>query len=121
MGLRNRGGPVQTLRDPDRRSFLGRVLGGALLAAAGAVPGAEAVARPRRSPRRMVVDRDPADPARPAAIGRQRTSPPGPRPRPADTDFGYNSDPGGLGALIGSQAPRQRFVVCPGHRRCPRR
>ena len=104
-------------RNLDRRSFLIRVAGGALLAGTGLAIGGPGEARqtPRRAPtRQMRVDADPRDPARPIpprtqGVGRQQ-----PRPRPS-----LDSDPGD--AAGSGHGPVGRIVICPGHRRCPRR
>ena len=107
-------------RTGSRRSFLSLVAGGLLAAAAGsfvAAPGAQS--RPRRKARRMIVDNDPADPARDVGAPRPprrptritaNPSPPPPTPGP---DSGSGPDPG--------RGPMSRFVICPGNRRCPGR
>ena len=95
----------------DRRSFLSRVAGGLLIAGAG-----EAQARPsrRRRPvsRQMLLDADPKDPARPVPSTYQGHG----RPRTGITDSDP-SDPAGTGP----GRPLERFVICPGNARCPRR
>lgn len=104
---------MQTDRRPSRRSFLAQVAGGGLIVGAGLIFGAKgSAAQPKTRPgtRRMVVDADPRDPARP-------TGAPPAQPRPADTD---PVDPAGRGARVNRATPRGRFVVCPGNTRCPR-
>ncbi len=106
-------------RSVGRRSFMALVAGGGLAFGAGLVlPSSgttQASSRRTATSRRMIVDRDPSDPARLPA-------PPAPEPaRP-------NPPPPHIGSIGGSvpgrqhrsPGPRQRFVVCPGHRRCPR-
>jgi hypothetical protein len=118
---------ARTPRKLSRRSFLACVIGGAAVSGALATPPAQAPAS-----RRMVVDSDPSDPARPEPT--------------VDTDTGSNSDRPGLGrsrtgavrpapraepppapsAAIPPPppptpgGPRSSFVICPGHPRCPK-
>ena len=130
-----------------RRSFLARIGAGGLVAGYG-VGTLEAEARPRRRvPMRMAIDSDPRDPARPPAPpaatssrGRVRTGfsdrDTGPEADPAnygrrgnprrragisDNDSGPAADPIGQGHGPGRPTQVQRFVVCPGNSRCPRR
>lgn len=92
-------------RIASRRSFLAQVAGAAL---AVVVLGAPAHAGRRR--RRMAVDADPRDPARPL------TTPPPQRPR---ISGGMPMPPPGP---PGPDIPApSRFVICPGNRRCPGR
>jgi hypothetical protein len=119
----------------DRRSFLFRVAGGVLIAGTALIAGSESEAKRRRrrpAPRQMLVDADPRDPARPASSGlpnsRRRTGitdsdpsdPVGEDHRRARRRSGLTdrdpTDPAGAG-----QGLRQRFVICPGNARCPRR
>lgn len=107
---------MQKLRHPSRRSFLSQVAGGSLLIGAGLIAGAGKVGAQAtgQASRQMVVDADPRDPARPPANPRTRPSP------PTDSDAGRNSDAGGRGQPNqSSSAPAERFIVCPGHPRCP--
>lgn len=109
---------MKTSRTLGRRSFMTLVAGGGLVGAGLILtaPGAAQV-RTRRTttPRRMAVDADPRDPARMPVV--PRPDPPSPPSNPIT---------GVSGNLHGRSqrpvpAPTQRFVVCPGHRRCPRR
>ena len=112
---------MQRLRYLTRRSFLARVAGGGLIAGAGLIFGAnDGAARQKGQPetRRMVVDADPRDPARPPSH-HPRIAPPS---RPTDRDSGPNSDPTGTGhhgRATNATGPVERFVVCPGNPRCP--
>jgi hypothetical protein len=112
---------VQAFRTVTRRSFLARVASGGLVAGAGLSFGAAGgAARQKGDPptRRMVVDADPRDPARPPRT-HASVAPPS---RPTDRDSGPHSDhPGAGGHARGANAagPRERFVVCPGNPRCP--
>jgi hypothetical protein len=113
------GDPVKKSRSVGRRSFLALVAGGGLafgtglvLASAGAT---QASSRRTAPPRRMIVDRDPSDPARLPAPPAPEPTRPSPRP-PRIGSIGGNV----LRRQQRSPGPRQRFVVCPGHRRCPR-
>ncbi len=103
---------MQTDRRASRRSFLTQVAGGGLVIGAGLIFGTSGQAQKGTPSRQMVIDVDPNDPARPP-------SPPPPRPRAADRDSGPNSDPQGMGPMTRS-TPHERFVICPGHSRCPR-
>lgn len=112
---------MQAFRTVTRRSFLARVAGGGLIAGAGLSFGANGgAAQPKAGPetRRMVVDADPRDPARPPSH-HPRIAPPS---RPIDRDSGPNSDPAGAGnhgRATNAAGPIERFVVCPGNPRCP--
>lgn len=131
-----------------RRSFLEQVAGGGLLAGCVAmVAGPAAAQRRRRRPedaplpqRRMAVDADAADPARPmpgapAARAECSDSDGGRHGDPVgrgrhcggplttgctDRDAGAGGDPVGRGRHCGSAGPRERWVLCPGHPRCIR-
>jgi hypothetical protein len=112
---------VQAFRTVTRRSFLARVAGGGLVAGAGLSFGAAGgAAQPKGQPetRRMVVDADPRDPARPPRTHASMAPP----SRPTDQDSGPRSDAAGTGGHArrsNAAAPRERFVVCPGNPRCP--
>ena len=114
---------MQTLRNPDRRSFLARVLGGAALVGAGLILGAEAPAESQKNrvrTTRMVVDRDPGDPARLPGAPRPN-APPGPgRPQPIEPPA-PPANPTGHHRVQSAAPSTQRFVICPGNRRCPPR
>lgn len=132
-----------------RRSFLARVSACALVAGYAGGGSVVAARRRRRAPLQMIVDSDPRDPARlpgPAGAaprpprGRIRTgysdTDSGPDADPAfygrrgsgrrrggftDNDSGPGADPVGIGHGPGQPGPSQRFVICPGNARCPRR
>jgi hypothetical protein len=64
----------------------------------------------------MVVDNDPADPARAPGTPRRRRPPritTGPNPPPPSLPLPPGPDSG--------RGPMSRFVICPGNRRCPGR
>lgn len=114
-------------RNIGRRSFLTQVAGGAFVVGSGLAVGAasgaaQATSGPSPKKQDMLVDSDPGDSARPVPRprpsypGRQRRRPsisasPGPLPAPPDGPV----DTGRTGG------PIQRFVICPGNVRCPRR
>jgi len=114
-------------RNIGRRSFLTRVAGGAFVvgsflvfgaASGGAQPGPGTATKKQD----MLVDSDPGDPAR--AAGQPR--PPRRlyrRARRGRTGISASPMPAPSAPSIdgGSGGPIQRFVVCPGNRRCPRR
>lgn len=116
-----------------RRSFLVQVVGGGALAGCVArVAGPAEAQRRTPAPHRMAVDADPGDPARAQALA---------PPPCSDSDTGRNADPAQLGRRCGrsrgmtgrsdsdagrygdpagipSHGPQERWVLCPGHRRC---
>lgn len=110
------------MRTYDRRSFLARVIGGVALAAgAGA---ASAQSDEDGSP--MLIDADPGDPARPPerprtrGFRRTRVRPArNPEPDPASPAQPPPMTGAGSGTSTAA-APTSRFVICPGHPRCPR-
>jgi hypothetical protein len=124
-------------REIGRRSFLMRVVGVGALAGCSALVAGPAEAQRRRSAhahpssRRMRVDADPNDPARPATSWSHGCT---------DRDSGRAADPRGHGRRCGAHhryggvtsgdsgvvpsgagghGPNERWVMCPGHRRCP--
>lgn len=99
-----------------RRGFLAQVAGVATL---GGCATTTPPVRARAEPRSMVVDADPSDPARLPAPSAT------PRPACSDSDSGPSADPAQQGRRCGaspgaSAQPRSRFIICPGHPRCPR-
>lgn len=121
----------------NRRSFLTKVMGVAILGggATAAVAGAAHRAPPGSG--NMIVDADPSDPARPPSANSTRSGcsdsdsgssadPPGAGRRCgsrnsgiSDSDSGPNADPPNMGR--GTAQARSRFIICPGHPRCPPR
>jgi hypothetical protein len=107
-------------RSSDRRSFLATVAGGGLLLGAGLFLGAgqatqPQAGRPRRA--RMIVDRDPRDPARPLPAPQpQQQQQQLPMPPPSENMMATVEPHHGRARA----SPTQRFVICPGNRRCPR-
>jgi hypothetical protein len=144
------------MRKLDRRSFLAQVAGGTIGGSALLVLGTSACATPpeAEAERRMIVDADPADPAREPPQPTEtppQTPEASPTPAPGisgltdsdptdragsgrggrrragltDSDSGPGADAAGSGRggsarAAGGVAPRQSFVICPGHPRCPR-
>jgi hypothetical protein len=112
---------VQAFHTVTRRSFLARVAGGGVDSGSGLSLGASGVAAlltAEPATRRMVVDADPRDPARPPRTHASMAPP----SRPTDQDSGPRSDAAGTGGHArrsNAAAPRERFVVCPGNPRCP--
>lgn len=129
---------MDRIRKLDRRSFLARVVGGTLGGSGLLVLGASACATPPEAEagRRMIVDTDPADPAREAS---EQSPTPAPNSAISDSDTGPNADPvargragrrgitdsdsgpnaDAAGSGRGGGGPRQSFVICPGNPRCP--
>jgi hypothetical protein len=114
-------------RNIGRRSFLTRVAGGMFAVGSGLALGAAngaAQQTSRSAPKKqdMLVDADPGDPARPVPRprpsyqGRQR-----PRPTISTSPMPPPSAPDGPVDTGRTGGPIQRFVVCPGNVRCPRR
>jgi hypothetical protein len=124
---------LDTPRSIGRRSFFARVAGGALIAGAVLIFGETgADARRRVRTRRMLVDRDPHDRARPVPSSPVRHGRHRPRPdlRPAPpSDIEPPSNPESPSdiqpmpppVISGHHGRLGRFVICPGNVRCPRR
>jgi hypothetical protein len=99
-----------------RRSFLAQVIG------ASALVGCAPIASDRTAERRqtrMLIDRDPSDPARPIA---RRSRMGAVRPGPVEaSNTSTEAEPRVQGTRgFSLSGPLERFITCPGHHRCPR-